>query len=375
MFEYHDSPTAAHGGIHRTLHRIPQQFYFPGVRRHITDYLKTYTECQWYKSSNLKPPGLLQTPVPAQRFEVIAVDLFGLLPKGPQGERWILIVVDTASKWFELFALSEATAETCAKTLVGQIFMRYGLPRRMISENGVQFVADVMQKALLVLGVKQNLVPLYHPEANPVERKNRDLKAHLAILVEGNHKQWSEVLPFVRFAFNSSVTVFTSTTPAFLTFGRELRSPLSVQADLRAVIKSENLDPQITPYLLKLADSLSEAKENIEHQQDLRKLQADSDRRDSDPLQEGDFVLMKSHVLSNAAKGVTSKFIPKQDGPYVISKQVSPTTYILTSQKTGEVVGKYHVSDLRKYHDRGGEECPEPVAPKRRRGRPRKDRC
>ncbi|CAK1594924.1 unnamed protein product [Parnassius mnemosyne] len=266
MFECRDSPTAAHGGIQRTLHRISQQFYFPGMRRYITDYQKTCTEC---KSSNLKPPSLLQTPVPAQRFEVIAVDLFVPLPKGPQGERWILIVEDTDRKWVELFAPSEATGETCAKTLVGEIFMRYGLPRRMISNNVLQ----------------------------------------------------------------------------------------------------------ITPYLLKLADSLSEAKENIEHQQDLRKLQADSDRRDSDPLQEGDLVLMKSHVLSNANKGVTSKFIPKQNGPYVISKQVSPTTYILTSQKTGEVVGKYHVSDRRKYHDRGGKECPESVAPKRRRSRPRKDRC
>lgn len=301
MHECHDSPTAAHGGIQKTLHRISQQFYFPGMRKYITDYLKTCTECQRYKFSNLKPPGLLQTPVPAQRFEIMAVDLFGPLPKGSQGERWVLIVEDTATKWVELFALTEPTAEICAITLVSEIFMRYGLPRRMISDNGVQFVADVMQKALFVLGVKQNLIPLYHPEANPVERKNRDLKAHLAILVEGNHKQWPEVLPFVRFALNSSFTISTGSTPAYLTFGRELRSPLSVQADLRAVIESENLVPQITPYLLKLVDSLSQAKENIEHQQDLHKHQADCSRRTSDSFVQGDLVLMKTHVLSNAS--------------------------------------------------------------------------
>lgn len=215
MYECHDSPTAAHSGIQRTIHRIAQHFYFPGMRRYVTEYLKTCTECQRYKSSNLKPPGLLQTPVPAQRFEVIAVDLFGPLPKGPQNERWILIVEDIASKWVELFALTEATAENCSKTLVSEVFMRFGLPRRMISDNGVQFVADVMQKALFVLGVKQNLVPLYRPEANPVERKNRDLKGRLAILVEGNHKQWPEVLPFIRFAFNSTVTISTGCSPCF----------------------------------------------------------------------------------------------------------------------------------------------------------------
>ncbi|GFU82437.1 hypothetical protein TNCV_3365641 [Trichonephila clavipes] len=30
-----------------------------------------------YKASNQKPSGLLQTPVPAQRFETLVIDLFG----------------------------------------------------------------------------------------------------------------------------------------------------------------------------------------------------------------------------------------------------------------------------------------------------------
>ncbi|CAG4947035.1 unnamed protein product [Colias eurytheme] len=321
MIECHDSPTAAHGGIDRTIHRISQRFYFPGMRRFVTEYLKTCIECQRYKPSTLKPAGLLQTPVPSQRFETIATDLFGPLPKGPQGERWILIVEDTASKWVEVFALTEATAEMCAKTLVNEVFMRFGLPRRMISDNGVQFVADVMQKAMFVLGVKQSLVPLYHPEANPVERKNRDLKAQLAILVEGRHQTWPEVLPFVRFAFNSSVTKSTDHTPAYLTFGRELRSPITAQADLRAVVESENFVPQITPYLLKLADSVSAAKETLERQQDVRKTYADKGRTSTHEYLEGDLVLMRTHTLSNAAKGVTSKFNPKRDGPYVVSKK------------------------------------------------------
>lgn len=371
MFECHDSPTAAHGGIQRTIHRISQRFYFPGLRRYVKDYLKTCVECQRYKASNSKPAGLLQTPVPAQRFEIIAVDLFGPLPKGPQGERWILIVEDTASKWVELFALPEATAEVCAKTLVDEIFMRYELPRRMISDNGVQFVADVMQKAMFVLGVKQSLIPLYHPESNPVERKNRDLKAHLAILVEGRHQQWPEVLSFIRFAFNSSVCSSTTHTPAYLTFGRELRSPISAQADLRAVVETENYVPQITPYLLRLADTISDTKEHIERHQDIQKERVDVKRTDAPSLEEGDLILMKSHVLSNASKGITSKFTPKRDGPYVISKKVSPTSYLLAYEPSGEVFGKYHVSDLRRYHAREGE-CPEPVVVKRRRGRPRK---
>ncbi|GFU82959.1 hypothetical protein TNCV_3823371 [Trichonephila clavipes] len=37
-------------------------------------------DCIKYKASNQKPSGLLQTPVPAQRFETSAIDLFRPLP-------------------------------------------------------------------------------------------------------------------------------------------------------------------------------------------------------------------------------------------------------------------------------------------------------
>ncbi|GBP03187.1 hypothetical protein EVAR_2631_1 [Eumeta japonica] len=107
--------------------------------------------------------GLLQTPVPVQRFEVVAVNLFGPLPKKPKGELWVLIVEDTAS-------------------------------------------------------LKQNVIP----EANPVEGKNRKLKIQLAIFVERHHNQWPEVLSFTRLIMNTALTKATQRIPAYLTYGREL---------------------------------------------------------------------------------------------------------------------------------------------------------
>ncbi|GBP68447.1 hypothetical protein EVAR_56709_1 [Eumeta japonica] len=84
---------------------------------------------------------------------------------------------------------------------------------------------------------------------------------------------------------------------------------------------------------------------------------------------------MKTHVLSSSIKGVTSKFVPKRDGPYLIHKKVSPTTYLLAYPETPDKpIGKYHISDLKRYHAREDacSNVPEPVIPKRRRGRPRK---
>ncbi|GBN57854.1 hypothetical protein AVEN_30145-1 [Araneus ventricosus] len=97
-------------------------------------------------------------------------------PKTLSGKKWIFLVEDTSTKWVELFALKEATSVNCAKTLVEEVFLRYGLPRRLISDNGPQFISAVMQHTCNFLGIKQDLIPVYRPEANPSESKNRDLK-------------------------------------------------------------------------------------------------------------------------------------------------------------------------------------------------------
>lgn len=104
------------------------------------EYVKSCPKCQRYKATNLKAAGLLQTPAPTQRFETIAVDLVGPLPEAIQGYRWIFIIEDVASIWVEIFPMIEATATACARILIDEIFLRYGTARRVVRDNGVQFI-------------------------------------------------------------------------------------------------------------------------------------------------------------------------------------------------------------------------------------------
>ncbi|GFW09272.1 retrovirus-related Pol polyprotein from transposon 412 [Trichonephila clavipes] len=157
---HHDAPTAAHYGADGTFSRISSKYYWT-----------------------------------AQRFESIAVDLFGPLPETTEGMKWIFIVEDYTTKWVELFPLKQATAKECAMTLLNEVFLRYGVPRRLISDNGTQFVSAVMQQLCFVLDINQSLIPVYHPRANPVERIYRDLKPRLAMMVGNNHTLRIEKLP------------------------------------------------------------------------------------------------------------------------------------------------------------------------------------
>lgn len=205
LHNYHDAATAGHYGIDRTFSRIASRYYWPGMRNDITKHIGKYLACLRYKPSNMKPTGLVQTVASNQRFEVLSVDLFGPLPATKDGCQWILIAEDLASRWVEVFALKEATAENCAMTLLNDVFLRYGIPRRLLTDNGSQFISALMQQLTHYLGIQQTLTPVYHPEANPVERKNRDMKTQLAILVGNNHTAWAEDLPSIRFAMNTAL--------------------------------------------------------------------------------------------------------------------------------------------------------------------------
>ncbi|GFX80271.1 integrase_H2C2 domain-containing protein [Trichonephila clavipes] len=91
--------------------------------------VKNCPDCIKYKSSNQKPSGLLQTPVPVQRFETLAIGLFGPLPESKDGKRWNIIIEDCTTKWVELFALPNATAKECAITLIEEVLLSSVVPK------------------------------------------------------------------------------------------------------------------------------------------------------------------------------------------------------------------------------------------------------
>ena len=371
--KHHNAPSAGHGGINATYQRVSQRYYWPGMYKDVHEYVRKCITCQRYKVSNLKPAGLLQTPTLRQRFESFSIDLFGPLPISATGQRWIFVVEDTATRWVELFPLQTATAEECATRLVDDIILRYGVPRQLISDNGTQFISSVMQQLTFCLGIKTSFTPVYHPSANPVERKNRDLKVQLAAQIGTSpHEDWPSKLPSIRFALNTAPNSSTGYSAAYLVYGHEPRTVDDVTNDFRAIVQAENFIPEITPRLLQLDEVIKQVRENHEAAQDRRKNYADSKRRPGPVYQPGDLVLVDRHILSKKAQGLTSKLAPRRDGPYRILTKVGPTSYeIADPENPAEALGKYHTSALRPFV--GSADAPDPpVAPIRRRGRPRK---
>ena len=71
-----------HEGIHRTLHRLRQDFHFPNMRRLVQDFVKACVTYQQYKSNYLRLAGLLQPlPIPPAIWADIGIDFIEALPK------------------------------------------------------------------------------------------------------------------------------------------------------------------------------------------------------------------------------------------------------------------------------------------------------
>ncbi|GFU86080.1 integrase catalytic domain-containing protein [Trichonephila clavipes] len=204
-----------------------------------------------------------------------------------------------------------------------------------------------MQQICYLLNIHQSLIPVYHLQANPVERKNRDLKPRLAILVQDKHDCLSEKLLLIRFALNIAKCKTTGQTAAFLNLCRELRTSSEVVNDIRVVIQNDNFVPEITPYLKKFAKFSTQIREAVEEQQDSRKFYADKKRKAAPTYQPGEHVFVASHLLSNAAQVGSAKIMPRRDGPYVILTQRSPSSYEIASlDNPGVPLGVYHTSAL-----------------------------
>ncbi|GIY73480.1 reverse transcriptase [Caerostris darwini] len=86
----------------------------------------------------------------------------------------------------------------------------------------------VLQQVFCTFDIDQILTPVYYPQVSPVERKNRDLKPCLAILIDDTFDRWSEKLPSIRFALNSSKSDTIGHISTYLKFGRELRRTFNV---------------------------------------------------------------------------------------------------------------------------------------------------
>ena len=225
----HTKCTAGHFGRDRTVELIKRRFYWPNI----TDSVK-----RWCTSCDLgakgKPgPGVGKYPLKqiqvTRRFQVVALDIFGPLPRTEDGNEYIVVIGEYFTKYIEAFALPNHTAMTVADILVTQIICRYGCMEQIHSDQGPEFESQLFQEVCRLLGIKKSRTTPYRPQCDAiVERFNRTLKQMLSIFCSENQNNWDDYLPYSLMAYRASEQCSTKCTPNLLIFGQEINCPVDL---------------------------------------------------------------------------------------------------------------------------------------------------
>ena len=134
-------------------------------------------------------------------------------------------MIDYYSRFFEVAILGKTISAEVVKAIF-PMFVRFGIPDSLRTDNGPQFASDEFEKFLTTNGIEHRTTTPLWPQANgEVERQNWSLLKCLQIAqVEG--KDWSSELSKLLMAYRSTPQATTGTTPYFMMFNREMRSKL-----------------------------------------------------------------------------------------------------------------------------------------------------
>lgn len=345
----HDHPTSGHAGFFKTLQRVSARFAWLGMRADVSRYVRCCPVCQRTKARRQKPEGLMSSQWATAPMEELSVDIIGPLPPTPRRHKYLLVVVDKFTKFIELFPLRSATSKQVVECMV-QVFCRHGTPVTISSDNGKAFVSNLWRGLLKHWGITDRHTVPYRPAGQMVERHNGTVKECLRAYCS-DHKHWDRHIPEIAFAMRTAESVVTGYTPAFLCYGRELRTPWE-----QAQAKDDTEPPASAhrAFAAEVTKSLTEVLQYTRaHQDAARQAQQRNYDRHRKPvtIREGDLVLRDNHVLSNAATGFSAKLAPRRRGPFRAAKCVGANDFLLKDCSNGRSCGIAHADQLVHYHD------------------------
>ena len=110
--------------------------------------------------------------------------------------------MDYFTKWAEAEPLASITAKKSLYFVIKNIDCRYGLPRKIVSDNGTQFESDEFTSFYQKNGIIKSFSSVARPQGNgQVEVVNKTLKASMKKRLEEAKGRWPEELPNVLWSY------------------------------------------------------------------------------------------------------------------------------------------------------------------------------
>ena len=160
-----------------------------------------------------------------QPHERINIDTLELNQPDKHGNIAVIVVIDTFTRWIELYPIQDHTEEVAALKIL-EHFGRYGAPREILTDRGSQFANKLVKRVCHSYGTIYTKTPIAHSHQHnaKVENANRQVLKSLRafILDERVMDDWTRALPAVQFIFNTTKHRDIGYSSAELLFGPAL---------------------------------------------------------------------------------------------------------------------------------------------------------
>lgn len=316
-----------HQGIERTLQLLKQRCFWVGLWEDVEQYIKRCQRCVLTKMPQPKIHPHMKSFMASRPLEVVAVD-FTVLEPASDGRENVLVVTDVFTKFTQAYPARDQKANTTAKILLREWFMKYGVPERLHSDQGRNFESEVIAELCKLYGVKKSRTTPHHPTGNAqCERFNRTLHELLRTLPPEKKRRWPEHLSELVYAYNVTPHSTTGYSPYYLLFGVEPHLP--VDALLGRETRGTTNHDWLAVHQKRLMEAHARAKEFSE-QKAAERIASQQGKVYCPPIAIGQFVYIRNRPLGRNKIQDAWQSIPYR----VIG--VQGTTYTLESVDRGQ---------------------------------------
>ena len=179
-----------HLGLESTLRRARDIVFWPLLKSQLTDFVRSCDTCRTFDPQHQKEP-LISHEILDQVWAKVAVDLFSF-----EGQDY-LVIVDYLTNYWEVDNLSKDTTARNVIYKLKQQSGRYGIPQKLISDNGPQFRGREFKEFVERWGIQHETVSPYHPQANgKAESAVKTAKMLMRKAIHSGSDIWLSVLEY-----------------------------------------------------------------------------------------------------------------------------------------------------------------------------------
>ena len=263
---------------------------------------------------------MIQTP-----WSLIGFDITGPLKCTENNNRYVIVAIDYFTKFCVAKAIPDFTAQTTAKFLFEEIICRFGMPKSLVSDNGVNFKSILFSQLCKLCQIKKANSSFYHPPGNGLaERMVKTMKQIMTMYVDTTHTNWDQSLQASISAYNTSFHASIGCSPYEVLFARKPRVLADVMLSTPVNLTEKPIDKYIAELKENATDIYSRVNERLNKARERQKKHYDKFVQCSTKYKVNDLVLL---LNEKSVAGESKSFRHRASGPHKILEMFNDVNY------------------------------------------------